>query len=223
MIRALLFKEWIKLRLWWLLALVASLALALILVFRLRHAVELNGALAVWSAWIDRGYLFFRPYQPAPLVLGVLAAVLQFLPEIQNQRIRLVLHLPLGEDRTLSVHLIAGLVFACAPVLLAYAAFAGAASLYLPTEFQGVLFRTFLPWLLSGAAAYLLTSAALLESHLWNRCLHLLLALGAVRLFMLESFYDGYSHILLWLALWTALLFSIPLYSSLRLRKGLGR
>jgi len=223
MISALLYKEWIKLRLWWLLALVACLGFAVILVLRLQHAIEMNGAAMVWSAWLTRGYLFFRPFQHVPLVLGAVAALLQFLPEIQNHRIRLVLHLPLGENRAVGVHLAAGLLFVASCCLASLTVFSWAAYAWFPEEYQGVLLRTFTPWLLAGAGAYLLGAAALLETQLWNRCLLLLIAVGALRLGLRESFFDSYRPLLPWLSLWTVLLVSLPLYASLRFRKGLGR
>jgi hypothetical protein len=223
MIGSLFYKEWIKLRLWWLLTLAASLAFALILVFRLRHVVELNDSTLVWGAWIDRGYLFFRPFQYAPLVVGVVAAVLQFLPEVQNQRIRLVLHLPLGEDKAVSAHLLAGLVLVSSSALSGYLVFAVGSWAYFPSEYQAVLAGTFLPWFLAGAGAYLYTSALLLETHAWNRTVLLLSGCATLRLFLAETFYGSYNPLLGWLVVWTALLFTLPLYSSLRFRKGLGR
>lgn len=223
MFRALFFKEWIKLRLWWVLIAAANLGYALLLVAKLRRVIEVNSALMVWSAWLYKGYLFYRPYQYTPVVLGVLFATLQFLPEVQQQRIRLVLHLPVGEDKAVSAHLGAGLLLLAGCVIPAYLIFAATSAYYFPGEYQGVLLRTFLPWLLAGFGSYLVVAGSLLENNWWNRTLLLLVGFASLRLLLLERFYDSYSPILPPLLPWTALLFLLPLYSSLRYRKGLGR
>jgi len=53
-----------------------------------------------------KGYLFFSSFKFFPLGAGVVLGALQFLPETLNKRVRLVLHLPLGEERVISHHLL---------------------------------------------------------------------------------------------------------------------
>ncbi|OAM90705.1 hypothetical protein OH491_02975 [Termitidicoccus mucosus] len=223
MTRALLYKEWIKLRLWWTLMLAASVAFALFLFFKLRYVVNANEAVTVWSTWIFKGWLFFRPFQYAPLVFGVTLGFLQFLPEVQAQRIRLALHLPLGETRAIALHLAAGALLLALVLLPAALVFSLGGALWFPGEWQGNLFRVFTPWILTGYGAYLAAAAILLETNWRHRVFYLLLSAGALRLFLLETAYDTYARILPALALWVLALVLVPLFSSHRFRKGLAR
>jgi hypothetical protein len=221
MFRAILYKEWIKLRLYWALLFIASLGFALFLSLRLRHVHQFYDAVSVWSAWIFKGYLFFHPYRYAPLAAGVVVGALQFLPETLNKRVRLALHLPLGEERVISHHLLAGLVALTLLLAPAAAIFAVTGWIYFPVEFQRNLALTLAPWLLAGYSGYLLTATLLLETTWRYRVLYLLLGGAVLRLFFLDDFYDVYQRVLPALAAWAVALFALPLFSSYRFRKGI--
>jgi hypothetical protein len=223
MTRALLYKEWIKLRLWWALMLAASAAFALFLFFKLRYVANANEAVTLWNTWIFKGWLFFRPFQYAPLVLGAALGFLQFLPEVQARRIRLVLHLPLGETRAVALHLAAGLLLLALVLLPAALVFALGGALRFPSEWQGNLFYVLTPWMLAGCGAYLAAATVLLETSWRHRVFYLLLSAGALRLFLLETSFDTCARILPALALWVLALVLVPLFSSHRFRKGLAR
>jgi hypothetical protein len=219
--RATLYKEWIKLRLYWALLLLGSIGYAAYLCLRLRQVHQFHDAVSVWGAWIFKGYLFFAPFRYVPLVVGVVLGVLQFLPETLNKRIRLVLHLPLGENRVISHHLLAGLLGLSQVLLPAASLFVITGWVYFPVEFQRNLFLTLAPWVLAGFAGYLLTATLLLENSWRYRVFYLLLGGAAIRLFYLGDFYDVYQRVLAGFALWTVTLFLLPLLSSYRFRKGL--
>jgi hypothetical protein len=151
----------------------------------------------------------------------VALGVLQFLPETLNKRIRLALHLPLGEDRVIGYHLLAGLLGLTLILLPATAFFVATGWIYFPAEFQRNLLLTLAPWILAGFAGYLLTATLLLENTWRYRVFYLLLSGAALRLFYLGEFYDVYQRVLAGFALWTVALFLLPLLSSYRFRKGL--
>jgi hypothetical protein len=219
--RSALYKEWIKLRLYWLLMSLGSTGFAMFLCLRLRNVHQFHDAVSIWSAWIFKGYLFFVSYQYFPLAAGVVLGALQFLPETLNNRVRLVLHLPLGEERVISHHLLAGIYILATIFVPAAALFGLTGWLYFPLEFQRNLWLTLGPWLLAGFVGYLLTATLLLENAWRHRLFYLLFGAAALRLFYLGDFYDVYLRVLLPLALWTGALFALPLLSSYRFRKGL--
>lgn len=219
--QATLYKEWIKLRLCWGLLLVAGVSFAAFLCLRLRNVHQFYDPVSIWSAWIFKGYLFFTPFRYFPLGAGIVLGALQFLPETLSKRVRLVLHLPLGEERVISDHLLAGLLLLTLILAPAAALFALTGWLYFPVEFQRNLALTLAPWLLAGYAGYLLTATVLLENSWRHRVFYLLLGAASVRLFYLGDFYDVYLRVLAGFALWTAALFTLPLFSSYRFRKGL--
>ena len=218
---ATLYKEWIKLRLYWVLLLVGSVGFAAFLCLRLRNVHQFHDAVSIWSAWIFKGYLFFASFQYVPLGAGVLLGALQFLPETLSKRVRLVLHLPLGEERVISYHLLAGILLLTLIFAPAVALFGITGWLYFPVEFQRNLALTLAPWLLAGFAGYLLTATLLLENAWRHRVFYLLLGGATLRLFYLGEFYDVYLRVLPGFLFWTVALFTLPLFSSYRFRKGL--
>ncbi len=219
--RATFYKEWIKLRLYWTLLLLGSTGYAAYLCLWLRYLHQFNDAVSVWGAWIFKGFLFFAPFSYVPLVVGVTLGAIQFLPETLNKRIRLALHLPLGENRIISYHLLSGLLGLAVALFPATALFVVTGLVYFPAEFQRNLLLTLAPWILAGFAGYLLTAALLLENAWRYRVFYLLLSGAALRLFFLGEFYDVYQRALAGFAVWTAALFLLPLLSSYRFRKGL--
>ncbi|MGC3960053.1 MAG: hypothetical protein QM813_19620 [Verrucomicrobiota bacterium] len=220
--QATFYKEWIKLRFYWLLLLVGNTGFAIFLSLRLRNVHQFHDAVSIWSAWIFKGYLFFAPYQYVPLAAGVVLGALQFLPETLSKRVRLVLHLPLGEERVIAHHLLVGLLLLTFIFAPAVALFGLTGWLYFPPEFQRNLVLTLLPWGLAGYVGYLLTATVLLENAWRFRIAYLLLAAASLRFFYRGEFYDVYQRVWPALALWTGLLFLLPLYASYRFRKGLG-
>lgn len=222
MFRALVYKEWIKLRLYWTLMCLAHFLFCAYLCLQLRHAFKVRDALSVWGNWVFKGYLFFRPDKNIPLLLGIVLACLQFFPEILNKRLRLVLHLPLPEERAVGVHLAAGLFLLTLALLPGLLLLAVCGAIYFPREFLFNLWFIYLPWCLGGYAAYLLTVFTLVEPTWRLRVTCLLFSAALLKLFYFDSFYDGWRRLLPGLALTTAALFLLPLLSSNRFSKGYG-
>ena len=75
-----------------------------------------------------------RPERCLPLAAGVLLGALQFLPETLNKRVRLVLHLPLGEEGVISQRLLAGLLLLTPVFAPAVALFGLTGWLYFPAQ-----------------------------------------------------------------------------------------
>jgi hypothetical protein len=222
MFRSLIYKEWIKLRLYWTLILVAHLLFCVYLCLQLRSAFKLRDALSVWSTWIFKGYLFFRPCKNIPLLAGIVLGCLQFFPEILSKRLRLVLHLPLREERAVAAHLLAGLLLLTLALLPGLLLLAGCSALYFPREFLVNFCYIYTPWFLGGFAAYLLTVFTLVEPTWRLRVTCLLFSAGLLKLFYFGSFYDGWRRLLPGLVLATAALFLLPLLSANRFSKGYG-
>jgi len=221
MFSAFFYKEWVKLRLWWTLLATANLAFVAYIALRLRYVGEVYDGVVIWSNWIYKGYQFYGLYETVPLLLGLVLGALQFLPEVQNHRLRLVLHLPLAEERAVALHLLIGLLLLSLLVLPALAIFAAIGAVYLPREFQANFLLTIAPWALAGYASYLLAAASLLEASWRKRVALVVLGAAALRLLFQEPFYEGYARLLPGLLVWTAGLFALPLFSAYRFRKGL--
>lgn len=222
MYKSLLYKEWIKLRLYWWLLLAVNLTLSIFLVVRLRHLFNLREPVVIWTNWIFKGYLFFQFTQYVPLLLGVVLGGVQFFPEVQHKRLRLVLHLPVEQEKSVSIHLGAGLVLLNLILIPGWALLSGAGTIYFPVELQSNLFLTSAPWVLAGYCGYFLTATLLLEPTWRFRILYFVLGAALLRLFYLDEFYNAYARVLPELGLLVASLFTLPILSAYRFGKGYG-
>lgn len=214
------YKEWLKTRLHLGLVLVVNLALAVYAALRVRYIYGQYDAPAVWNAWLFKGYAFFGLWQYLPLLSGIAYACVQFLPEVRDRRLRLVLHLPLGERRAVAYHLLFGCAALVAALLPALAFLFVAGDWWFPGEFLAGMALTLLPWLLAGCSGYLLAAAVLLEVRWSRRILLALLAAGVLRWFHLELSVGSYARIWPVLVLWTLGAFCLPVLSSERFRRG---
>lgn len=221
MFKSLLYKEWIKLKNVWLLLLAAHVLFALYLVLRLYTGFRLNDAMSIWTGWIFNGDLFFARYAYMPALTGILLAVAQFLPEVQEKRIRLVLHLPISENLSILLHLLAGIVFYALALLPAFVLFTIAAVVYFPLDFLWTSASTVWPWLFAGLASYFLFASMLLEM-LWRyRVVYLLVFLGIIQVYFLSGFYGSYRDWKFILPIITMSMAYLPLLAAYRFRKGL--
>ena len=81
---AIFYKEWIKTRWYLLLAGVVTLGFAGYSMLRINRVVELKGVEHVWEVMLQRDAVFVDLLQYIPLLVGLLLAVVQFVPEIMT-------------------------------------------------------------------------------------------------------------------------------------------
>lgn len=218
---AFFYKEWIKTsKVWWLLF-AANLAVAIFVCLRLHNSFRLGDPASNWGSWVFNSSTFFLRYNYLPVLTGLLLAVVQFLPEILNKRIRLFLHLPLNEEKAVVLHLLIGVLLLALAVTPAVVLILTVGLWYFPIEFAGTALSILTPWLLAGVTAYFIASGVLLEQNWRFRITYLILLVGVVRLFFLDGFYHAYTPALLWIVPVTAAWISLPIIACYRFRKGL--
>ena len=97
-----LYKEWIKTR-WYLLAAFAVLGgFAGYALVKLHRAAALMGAGHIWEVMVTRNAVFIDQMEYLPLLVGLLLAAVQFVPEMQRKCLKLTLHLPVPALATLT-------------------------------------------------------------------------------------------------------------------------
>ncbi|MCD8483281.1 MAG: hypothetical protein LR015_11835 [Verrucomicrobia bacterium] len=134
---AFFYKEWIKTsKVWWLLF-AANLAVAIFVCLRLHNSFRLGDPASNWGSWVFNSSTFFLRYNYLPVLTGLLLAVVQFLPEILNKRIRLFLHLPLNEEKAVVLHLLIGVLLLALAVTPAVVLILTVGLWYFPIEFAG--------------------------------------------------------------------------------------
>ena len=204
-----LYKEWIKTR-WYLLAAFAVLGgFAGYALVKLHRAIALMGAGHVWEVMVTRNAVFIDQMEYLPLLVGLLLAAVQFVPEMQRKCLKLTLHLPVPALATLTAMAGCGtaallLLFGLCILLLA-----AGASPVLPHELVWNILSTALPWYLAGVAAYLFGAWTILEPTWKRRLVNILMSVLLLRIYFLApgpQAYGGFLPVLALLTLASAVL-----------------
>ena len=220
MIKAIFYKEWIKMR-WF--CLVAALFLAGFTAYallRVQRVITFKGAAHIWEVMLEKEVVFIDILQYLPVLLGVLLALVQFIPEMTHKRLKLTLHLPFPQRKM--ILLMMGVGLAALAVLSAVQAFVLWCYFHtlLAPELVSRILLTSLPWYLAGLALYPLAAWVCLEPTWRRRVADILVAVGVCRLFFLSDTPQAYDGMLPWLlALLLCVLF-FPLLSVYRFKQG---
>ena len=220
MIKAIFYKEWIKMR-WF--CLVAALFLAGFTAYallRVQRVITFKGAAHIWEVMLEKEVVFIDILQYLPVLLGVLLALVQFIPEMTHKRMKLTLHLPFPQRKM--ILLMMGVGLAALAVLSAVQAFVLWCYFHtlLAPELVSRILLTSLPWYLAGLALYPLAAWVCLEPTWRRRVADILVAVGVCRLFFLSETPQAYDGMLPWLlALLLCVLF-FPLLSVYRFKQG---
>lgn len=218
--KAVLYKEWIKTRWYLLLCVMLSCGFAGYAMLKLYRAISLMGAGHIWEAMVMRNAVFIDQTEYIPLIVGMLLAVVQFIPEMQRKSLKLTLHLPLPALATLGTMLAFGLgalavVFGVNLTILHVCS-----SSVLAPELVANIASTAMPWYLSGVAAYLFGAWVILEPTWKLRIVGMLMAALLLRIFFLASVPRAFGGFLPVLALVTLLSASLAWLSVVRFMAG---
>ena len=168
---------------------------------------------------VEQGCRFYRNFDLYPPI-GLLLAIVQFVPEMQQKRLKLTLHLPYPQNRMLMLMLIAGLSELIVIYLIDYLILYVYLQNILAPELTDRILLTSLPWYIGGITAYSLTSWICLEPTWKRKILNFFISCGIIRIFFLSNVpqaYDGFIWILL---LFTGFTFILPWLSVTRFKAG---
>lgn len=180
MLGCVLYKERLKLKRGWLVLLAGNILALIYLYIEIRYLFRMDHAEIVWYRSIELGHINYSALRYIPLITALALAIMQFLPEMRDERLRLSLHLPTNTDHLILSHLLVG-SFLLAIIMVISALGLGAIyRLYYPLEVVQVVLMTCAPWFLAGWCAYLGAALALLEPNLKLRIFNLILTAGLV-------------------------------------------
>jgi len=220
MLKALIFKEWLKIR--WATLIILAIYLLLMgkMALNMSYAIRIFGANNFWYDIITRGILFFDDLLYVPVLAGVVIAAFQFFPEISENRLKLTLHLPLNENAILlymtamgsiSVLIVSGLALVVLSIITV---------LYFPTQVLSAVLLTTGPWLIAGLIGYFCTITIFVEP-IWIKRVFFI---GVSYLFISELLAPDKYNVFIYTLLpflFIALFFSISvLFPGHRFRKG---
>lgn len=220
MFKSLLYKEWIKTR-WFLLILTILGLLAVGNIFlKVQHAITFNEAHKYWYLLLFQNQLYYKSLKFIPLTIGLVIALVQYIPEITDKRIKLTFHLPINENRILLMMLGYGIMILIVSYALIFGLFMMLSYYFLPLEHVNAALSSITPWFLAGFAAYFLGALVTLEA-IWKYRIAYFLASAAFILFYIESSMAGGYAVLNWkLAVLTVAISLSLTFSAYRFRKG---
>ncbi len=140
--------------------------------FRKEHAEM------VWYQAMQLGLPFYETLQYAPVCTGAVLALLQFVPEMKNERLRLSLHLPVDTAALIAVHLLAGLAALAVCLGIQGVGVVLVLQRWFPAEMLQHVLGVWTPWALAGAVGYLGGALVLLEPSFARRMAYLAMAVG---------------------------------------------
>lgn len=188
MVKSLLYKEWLKVR-WSFIGLtlvnliiVISICVSLYNDFKFYPASQIVGGVVSW------GYLFYLDLMYIPLATGLLLAIVQFFPEINSSRLKLTLHLPMKENKSLRIMQWYGLSLLICLFILDSVIISIFALTYFPLDVISMYLIVSLPWFLAGLTGYIFISIIFIEPSWSRRIFYGIIGAGIV-----SGYYDTFT------------------------------
>ena len=216
MIKSLIYKEWLKTG-----SVLACLALMLAGFtaydfLALSKNAELQGYGFLWAYAVSKNSILVENLIYLPIICGMVLAAAQFIPESYRKRIKLTLHLPLPQAKTVVVMQGYGICLLSALFILQAAALYLFLSHYLVVDIVWRILFSFLTWYCAGLCAYIWTSAICLEPNLKMKLTETVLALALLSSFYLSQQSMAYRHGILPMFIATTLLATLLIHYSVR-------
>ena len=189
-------------------------------ILKINRAITMKGAPHLWEVMLGKDVVFIDLLTYLPLLIGIFLAWVQFVPEMQQNQLKLTLHLPVSQYKTISIMLSFGIIL----LLIGFASDFLLLWLYLQkffaTELTSRILLTAIPWFTAGITGYLLTAWICLEPTWKRRILNILISTAILRIFFLSSVPESYNCFLPILILFTILTLFFSLLSVSRFRAG---
>ena len=154
MLRAIFYKEWLKTRWYYLVAVLLSLGFVGYVLLNFFRAAGLKGIAHLWEVMLLRDAVFVDLLQFVPLVVGLLFAVVQFVPEMQRKCLKLTLHLPCPELRMIGAMLLYGVLLLGALFAVSLGVLFVAFRAVLAPELVRHILLTAAPWYAAGSRGH---------------------------------------------------------------------
>lgn len=216
-----IYKEWLKTG-----TAIACLALMLIGFtgydfLALAKNASLQGYGFLWSYAVGKYSILVDNLIYLPVICGLALAAAQFIPETYRKCLKLTLHLPMPQLRTVSIMQGYGLAVLLGLFIIQSASLGIFLSHYLVSDIVWRILFSLLTWYCAGLCAYIWVGAIILEPAWRMRIFETVLMLAILSTFFLSSQMMGYSCGLLPLAIVTTIA-ALPLihYSVRRFKDG---
>lgn len=219
--KAILTKELLKTRrtFWCCLALAAFFTGYALL--GVNRVIATHGVEHVWLIMLMKDQTFIDAIKYIPLLCGLLIGLSQMMPEMQQNRLKLTLHLPVNSLKLLLMMLATGAGLLTIIYLLQLAAITLYYSRIITPEMTLFIAGSSLPWYLAGYCAYFFSAALCLEGTWRRRIILALIGAGTVTLFFMQPVPGAYSGIIIVALVLTLLMALLSQTSIIRFKKGM--
>lgn len=221
MIKALLVKEWYKIRyIWWLPLIISGAALCdyywTVLAVRSMH-----GAINLWAGFILKEIIYFQSLKWAFIFSGIWLACFQLYPECSGRKLRVFFHIPIDHRISFSVIIAFGFFLLLVFDLIIFALFFFINSNFgFPYELSTPMIKTLIPWALAGLVAWCATASVVADPSFVRKIVLAGIGIGYMKLLTAEQGYAPMDNSFWWYFLiclpW---LFALP-SSALRVKEG---
>lgn len=221
MFKSMIYKEWLKT---W--TAIACLMLMLIGFtsydfLALAKNASLQGYGFLWSYAVGKYSILVDNLIYLPVICGLALATAQFIPETYRKCLKLTLHLPMSQLRTVSIMQGYGLVVLLVFFIIQAVSLGIFLGHYLVADIVWRILFSLLTWYCAGLCAYIWAGAIILEPAWRMRIFETVLMLALLSTFYLSSQMMGYSCGILPLATVTTLAaFPLIHYSVRRFKDG---
>ncbi len=220
MVKAILFKEWIKTRGVFIIALLATAAITAYAILMMSRLISLKGVEHLWLIMLLKDNSFVDILKYVPAAVGIAVAIAQMAPEMSQKRLKLTLHLPYPHTTLILLMLATGIAELIIINGIMLAAIAVYDSLILPAELVSRVTLTMLPWCFAGLTAYLFVCSICLEATWRRRIILGLLGIAALMIYFLQPSLEAYNGMLLTLAVFIILSAILSFGSIIRFKEG---
>ena len=220
MIRSLIFKEWLKTR--WILLTILSLFILVLLKISLTIAYEIRFYEANNYLYnvVFRNYIFFSWLLYIPALSGLILAITQFYPEINEKRLKLTLHLPMKENSILMSMIGYGLCSLLLIFIFANIVLWIICSDFFPAEVGLATLNTVYPMYLTGLIAYMASAAIFIEPRWLQRIIIIIISSGFISNLLYLRGFGHFSQVNFSITILTSIFFIFSIYATTRFRRG---
>lgn len=221
MLQALFYKEWIKTRKVIFVAIILFACFITYSFINIEQLFRINGAVQTWVNIILKDITLLSGLEYLPILFGILLALAQYVPEMTNKRLKLTLHLPLSETKTIFSMLMYGFVTLIILFVITYNILISGMSFYLPREIILASVWTSLPWFFAGIIGYFLSAWICIEPVWRQRIFNTIIGICLLSFFFIDSKSGAYASFLPYMIICLILVFFYPFYSMSRFKDGI--
>ncbi len=220
MYQSLFYKEWIKTRKLTGLLVILFAGLITYIFIDILQQLRTAGNVGFVETVVQKDIHLLPLIKYLPVLAGILLAINQYTPEMQNKRLKLTLHLPMSESSIVSAMLGYGFVVMFLLLSISFTTLLIGLRILFPIEIVCANLFSALPWFLAGLAGYLVASWVSLEPVWKYRVLNAIPGLCLLSFFFISAKSGGLVTFLPELVAIIVVSFSFGYYSTARFKEG---